>query len=105
MNFVFTDEDQARAKLTEELAELDEVMHGEDQLALEHELGDVLFASVALASIKGINAEQALRQANRRFEHRIRAVESYIKVNEVNQTDLSQADLLVIWAKIKQSET
>ena len=56
----------------------------------------VLFACVALASIKGIHAEQALRQANRRFENRIRAVENYIKVNGIKQSDLSQEDLLVI---------
>jgi nucleoside triphosphate diphosphatase len=105
MNFVFADAAQARSKLAEELAELDEVVKGEDQAAIEHELGDVLFACLTLASMKGINSEHALRQANRRFEKRIRAVESHIEAKHLDRFALSTEELLEIWSSIKQNET
>lgn len=63
----------ARAKVDEELAELD----GEtDQDRRLDELGDLLFAVVNLARHLNIEPEAALRQANAKFERRFRAIEA-----------------------------
>ena len=53
-----------RAKLDEELAELDEAIASGDRDHKEHELGDVLFSLANLARFIGTPAEDALRQAN-----------------------------------------
>jgi ATP diphosphatase len=59
-----------RAKVDEELAELDAAMAGGDRSEIEHELGDVLFALANLARHLATPAEDALRSALRRFERR-----------------------------------
>jgi ATP diphosphatase len=62
----------ARAKIDEELAELDAES---DHHRMLDELGDLLFAVVNLARHLNIEPETALRQANRKFEQRFRAIE------------------------------
>ncbi|MEO5971835.1 MAG: nucleoside triphosphate pyrophosphohydrolase [Sphingomicrobium sp.] len=62
-----------RAKVAEELAELD----AESAPARRaEELGDLLFAVVNLARHLNIDAEDALRKGNRKFEARFRAIET-----------------------------
>jgi ATP diphosphatase len=61
-----------RAKIDEELAELER--ETEHQRMLE-ELGDLLFAVVNFARHLNIEPEAALREANRKFERRFRAIE------------------------------
>ena len=62
-----------RAKIDEELAELDAETEHERML---EELGDLLFAVVNLARHLNIEPEAALREANRKFERRFRAIET-----------------------------
>ncbi|MEO7654915.1 MAG: nucleoside triphosphate pyrophosphohydrolase [Sphingomicrobium sp.] len=61
-----------RAKVDEELSELDRETESK---ARTEELGDLLFAVVNLARHLNIDAEAALRDANRKFEQRFRAIE------------------------------
>jgi ATP diphosphatase len=71
--FDWPDADGPRAKVAEELAELDSA--GTPEAAVD-ELGDLLFACVNLARHKGIDPEAALRAANAKFERRFRAMEA-----------------------------
>lgn len=71
--FDWPDADGARAKIIEELAEVDTAA---DQDAREEELGDLLFAVVNWARKMDIDPEAALRRANRKFEDRFRAMEA-----------------------------
>ena len=70
--FDWPDRSGPRAKIDEELAELD--AETDHQRKLE-ELGDLLFAVVNLARHLNIEPEAALREANRKFEQRFRAIE------------------------------
>ena len=65
VGFDWPDASGPRAKIDEELAELD--AESDHQRMLE-ELGDLLFAVVNLARHLNIEPEAALREANRKFE-------------------------------------
>ena len=71
--FDWPDADGARAKVIEELAELDAATLQPER---EEELGDLLFAVVNLARKLNIQPEDALRAANTKFEKRFRAIEA-----------------------------
>ena len=70
--FDWPDASGPRAKIDEELAELG--LETEQPRMLE-EMGDLLFAVVNLARHLNIDPEAALREANRKFERRFRAIE------------------------------
>jgi ATP diphosphatase len=72
VGFDWPDASGPRAKIDEELAELD--AEAEHPRMLE-ELGDLLFAVVNLARHLNIEPEAALREANAKFERRFRAIE------------------------------
>jgi tetrapyrrole methylase family protein/MazG family protein/ATP diphosphatase len=79
VGFDWPDTRGSRAKVSEELAELDRAIDSGDRGAVEHELGDLLFAVVNLARHQGIDAEQALRATADRFGRRFAHVERRVK--------------------------
>lgn len=85
-----------RAKLNEELAELDESHSLEDRL---HELGDVLFTVVNLARHLDIDPALALRRTSTRFEGRFRAME---QLADLDGSSLEELDGL--WEQAKAAE-
>lgn len=62
----------ARAKVVEELAEVDAAANNAERA---EEIGDLLFATVNLARKHGVDAETALRAASAKFETRFRYME------------------------------
>lgn len=70
--FDWPDADGPRAKIVEELQEVAEA--NEDERA--GEIGDLLFAVVNYARHLGVDAEEALRGANGKFERRFAAMEA-----------------------------
>ena len=79
IGFDWPDVARVRAKLAEELGELDEAIASGDRDALEHELGDVLLALANLARFLHTPAEDALRMAIRRFTTRFQHIESALR--------------------------
>lgn len=75
VGFDWPDLDGVWAKLREEEDELREAVGQADQAAVEHELGDVLFAWANLARKLGVHPDIALRRANARFRARFHLVE------------------------------
>ncbi len=69
----------SRAKLQEELAELDTAIAGGDSAQIEAELGDVLFAAVNLARHTGVDAARALQRTNDEFCRRFAHVEQRVR--------------------------
>jgi nucleoside triphosphate diphosphatase len=69
----------AWGKLAEELGELDAAIAADSADEAEDEAGDVLFAVVNVCRHLGIDPEQALRRANRRFEQRFGYVERRVE--------------------------
>jgi ATP diphosphatase len=72
VGFDWPDVSGPRSKIDEELAELDAET---DHARKLDELGDLLFAVVNLARHLNVEPETALREANRKFEQRFRAIE------------------------------
>jgi ATP diphosphatase len=88
-----------RAKIDEELAELD--AESEHPRMFE-ELGDLLFAVVNLARHLNIEPEAALRDANRKFEARFRAIE---KASGFAGLSLDEKEALWAAAKAAQADS
>ncbi len=65
-------------KLEEELAELDEARRDLDSDRIAEEFGDVLFTAVNLSRHLGIDAEDALRRANKKFNDRFEHMEKLL---------------------------
>lgn len=79
VGFDWPDGEGSRAKVAEELAELDRAVAEGDRKGIHHELGDVLFALVNLARHHGVSAEEALRDTGDRFRARFDHVETRVK--------------------------
>lgn len=79
VGFDWKDRTGSRAKVEEELSELDVAVAASDAQAMEHELGDVLFALVNYARHLGLDAEQALFRTSSRFRSRFGHVERRVK--------------------------
>lgn len=73
VGFDWPDADGPRAKIDEELAEVESAP---DADARTEEVGDLLFAAVNWARHLGVNAEAALRATNAKFERRFRFMET-----------------------------
>ena len=71
--FDWPDPSGARAKIDEELAEVEAAETPEH---VEEEIGDLLFAVVNWARKQGVDPEAALRAANTKFERRFKAMEA-----------------------------
>ena len=71
--FDWPDPSGARAKIDEELAEVEAATDDADRA---EEIGDLLFAVVNWSRKLGIDPEAALRSANAKFERRFRAMEA-----------------------------
>lgn len=84
--------------LDEELAELTRALDQADREGAAHELGDVLFTLANLARHLKINAEDALRRTNTRFEKRFGYMEE--KCADLESLSLAEKDRL--WDEAKK---
>jgi tetrapyrrole methylase family protein/MazG family protein/ATP diphosphatase len=78
VGFDWEDETGSRAKVTEELGELDRAVASGDARAIEEEMGDLFFALVNLSRHLKIDAEGALRRASDKFTRRFAHVEKRV---------------------------
>lgn len=91
------------AKIDEERAELDEAIASGDPAAIRHEYGDLLLACASLGRFLGVSGEDALREANTRFEGRFRKVEAAAAAAGVRLEDAGLARLEAWWQEAKRS--
>jgi ATP diphosphatase len=95
--FDWPDSSGARAKIDEELEELD---RESDRHRQKDELGDLLFAVVNLARHLKIDPEEALRQASLKFERRFRQIE---RTPGFEQMSLDEKEEL--WRSAKETQS
>jgi ATP diphosphatase len=102
VGFDWSDAAGARAKVLEELAEVDAAARGEGTSSVEEELGDLLLATASFARHLVVDPETALRGANRRFEARFRAMETLAQRRGIALAALDAAALDQLWNDVKQ---
>ncbi len=92
-------------KVREEVAECAETL-AEDasHQARVHEVGDLLFATVNLARHLGVDAEQALRAANQRFENRFSYIEQALRDQGRRPSVEVRAEMERLWTAAKATE-
>lgn len=102
VGFDWPDAGGARAKLLEELAEVDAAQRGEGTASVEDEVGDLLLAASSLARHLGVDPETALRRANQRFEARFRAMEALAARRGEALAELDAPALDSLWNDVKK---
>lgn len=90
-----------RAKIGEELAELDRAAGGDDPARLEAEFGDLLFSVVNLARHLGVDPESALRRANDRFTRRFEYLERALAAEGKSPAGTPAEQLDRLWEAAK----
>lgn len=88
-------------KIHEELGELREAEALGDPVALRSEAGDLLAATVNYVRLLGVDAEDALAAANRRFETRFRYIEDRLSEAGREPREASNAELEALWQAAK----
>ena len=91
-------------KLAEETRELRESLAAKDRARYEEEVGDLLFVGVNLARFLGLDAEIALKRANRKFSKRFRKMEQSAATKDKKLSELSTDELEALWDAAKARE-
>lgn len=95
--FDWPDPSGAKAKILEEIAEIEEATDSE----IAEEAGDLLFAVVNYVRMMGVTPEDALRAANLKFERRYRGMED-IAGGSIAGKSLDEQEAL--WQSVKDAE-
>ena len=100
--FDWPDLDGVRAKLREEIGELEQAVAAGDRAAVEHEVGDLLFTVVNLSRKLKVQPDMALRRANTRFRRRFHLVEESFRRERRPLRNASLDDLEAAWQEAKR---
>lgn len=95
VGFDWDDAEGPKAKIIEELDEIDAAMHGDGDV--EEEIGDLLFSAVNLARFAKVDPEQALNRSVQKFVDRFRAMEAKIMLDKKDFSQYTLEELDEIW--------
>jgi XTP/dITP diphosphohydrolase len=68
---------------------------------MEEEYGDLMFSLINYGNLLGINSENALEKANKKFIKRFKQMESLIDKDKMKIEKLKPFELLKYWEKCK----
>ena len=91
----------SKNKIKEELNELNIEIKKNSFNEMEEEFGDLMFSLVNYGNLLGINSENALEKANKKFIERFKRLENLIKKEKIEIDRLKQVKLLEYWIKSK----
>lgn len=104
VGFDWADATPVVAKIQEELDEVREAMDNGQAAQVAEEVGDLLFVMVNLARHLQVDAEDALRQANAKFERRFRFIEEALKAQDRSPQEASLEEMDALWDAAKVEE-
>ena len=87
-----------------EITEFEHALESGTARSVADELGDILFSVVNMARLLGLDAEQVLRQSNRKFESRVRHYEELGSERQLNLSFLSNEERDKLWDEAKHRE-
>jgi ATP diphosphatase len=90
-----------RSKIDEELGEVDAALRHEAPAEVAEEIGDLLFAVANWARHLGVDPEEALRAAGRKFERRFAHMEQTAAVRQLPLEGLTAAQWEQLWEAAK----
>lgn len=91
-------------KVEEELDEVLAAASQGDEDAIAEEIGDLLFATTNLSRALDVDAEAALRRANRKFVSRFHHMEAALKARGMTMEALDLDALEALWQQAKNAE-
>ncbi len=98
VGFEFSHLQEVLDTLHEELQEIHEASTPEAQ---KEEIGDLLFVVATLARMLKIDAEEALREANRKFKRRFQHMEEAIRAEQREFASYSREEWVRLWERAK----
>ncbi|MBI5549472.1 MAG: nucleoside triphosphate pyrophosphohydrolase [Deltaproteobacteria bacterium] len=101
VRFDWTRVEDVRAKVDEELAELDEAIRGGDRVRIQEELGDTLFALANLGRWLHAPPEDALRGTIGRFVERFSFIEKRLQERGREPSESSLEEMDALWNEAK----
>jgi tetrapyrrole methylase family protein/MazG family protein/ATP diphosphatase len=104
VGFDWPDVAGVRAKVDEELTEVDAAAAVGDAAAIAAEIGDLLFSVANWCRHLTLDPEACLRAANERFTRRFRAVEAEVARDGRAWRELDAAELERLWQRAKRNE-
>ena len=96
--------EQAWEKLSEELDEFKEALEHSGPAHQREEYGDLLFTVVNYGRFFDLNAEDALRQTNKKFANRFKHVEQQVNKNGGSMPEASLDEMEEYWQQAKSME-
>lgn len=99
VGFDWEEESGVKAKIAEEIGEVEAALKGDGNL--QEEMGDLLFAVVNWSRFHHIDAEEALREANDKFVRRFYAMEDAIAAEGKEMDTMTLEEMDTYWEKIK----
>ena len=91
----------SKNKIKEELNELNIEIKKNSFNEMEEEFGDLMFSLVNYGNLLGINSENALEKANKKFIERFKRMETLIKKEKIEIDKLKQVKLVEYWRESK----
>ncbi len=88
-------------KLREEYEEVLEAIASENKMAMEEEIGDLLFSVVNLSRFIGVNPEIAIRKTIDKFIARFKHMEKLAKARDLQLEELDLESLDRLWVEAK----
>lgn len=89
-------------KIQEEMEEIKQAMQHRNEPHIKEEVGDLLFACVNLARHLDVDAEEALREGNKKFEKRFNYIENELDKSERNVSQCTLDELETLWQQSKK---
>ncbi len=105
VGFDWEKKEQVWDKVREEINEFQAEISHKCKAAMEAEFGDILFSLINVARLYGINPDNALEQANKKFIRRFNYVESQAAAQGRNLKDMTLSQMDALWEEAKGQET
>ena len=93
--------EDVHAKVLEEMGELEEARRTSHHREIEEEMGDLFFAIVNYSRFLGVNAEDALEKANRKFIGRFQDMEKLAESKGTKLQELKLDQMEELWQEVK----